>query len=226
MKVSMSPRSQSDSKFKMRKMGLIPGIIFSKTQSDLIMMSEKEFLKMRQSHDPMMETEEGTLIVLKEIQRDPVSQKPIHVTFQAVNENQSFTVEIPIYLNSGETNFSSQGKILKTLKTSVKVKTTAKAMVDHLTVDVSAMTAHQVLHLKDISLPEGMQLLEDEEVQFCVINYLKIEEEPEVKPSISALTPAAVPLVTKEKPVKESSESAPAPVAEAPKTASKAPNKA
>lgn len=221
MKISVSARSASDSKFKMRKMGLIPGIIFSQTQNDMIMMSEKEFKKMRQSHDPLMETEEGTLIVLKEVQRDPVSQKPIHVTFQAINKNQTFTVEVPIYLDSGSTSFSSQGKILKTLKTSVKVKTNAKAMVDHLTVDVSQLEANHVLQLKDISLPEGMEILEDENLQVCVVNYLKVEEEPEVaKPS--ALSPSAVPLVTKEKTAKESSESAPATTAEAPKSPAKA----
>jgi large subunit ribosomal protein L25 len=224
MKISVSPRSASDSKFKMRKMGLIPGIIFSKSQNDMIMMSEKEFKRMRQSHDPLMETEDGALIVLKEVQRDPVSQKPIHVTFQSINKNQTFTVEIPIYLDNGDTSFSSQGKILKTLKTSVKVKTNAQAVVDHLTVDVANLEANHVLCLKDITLPQGMELLEDGNLQVCVVNYLKIEEEPEVtKPSLS---PAAVPLITKDKPVKETFDPATAPSAEVTKTSAKAPIKA
>ena len=105
MKISVAPRNASDSKFKMRQRGLIPGVIFSKTQNDLITMSEREYTKMRQSHDPLMETESGDLVVLKEIQRDPISQKPIHLTFQAINQTQKFTVEIPIYLDSQNHKF-------------------------------------------------------------------------------------------------------------------------
>lgn len=226
MKISVSTRSASDSKFKMRKMGLIPGIIFSKTQNDLISMSEKEYKKMRMSHDPLMETEEGTLVILKEVQKDPISNKPIHLTFQAINKDQSFTAEVKIHLDSGAVNFSSQGMSLKMLKTSLKVKATAQSMVDHITVDVSKLPVNHVLHLKDITLPKGIESLEDENCQICVINYLKIEEEPEVvKPS--AISPASVPLVTKDKPAKDGDEKAPTtPPVEAPKTNIKAPTKA
>lgn len=223
MKISVSPRALNDSKFKMRKMGFIPGIIFSKTQNDPIMMSEREYTKMRRSHEPLLETEDGTLVVLKEIQKDPVSQKPIHITFQAINQNQTFTVEVPIFLDVKGTNFGSQGKSLKILKQNVKVKTTAKAMVDHLTVDVSNLPVHEVLHLKDITLPEGMELLEDEDLQLCVVNYIRVETEEEES---KALSPAEVPLVQKDKPVKAKEEAEITPVVEAKKEAPQAPKKA
>lgn len=201
MKISVSPRDLSASKFKMRKQDLIPGIIYSKNKNEPVVISQKELSKALSAHEPIMETTQGDMVVIKEIQKDPISQKAIHVSFQEITKGQKFTTKIPLIFETNGVNFSSQGKILKTLTSSLEVKTTSEAMVDHISVDVSTLKVHEVLRLKDIAPIKGIEFLDDSETQLAVLDYIRQEEEEE-KPVV-ATSPAEVPLVKPEVTTKE-----------------------
>lgn len=192
MKISISTRDLNSSKFQMRKQGLIPGIVYSKNKNIPIVITEKEFGKAMSKHEPIMETSMGDMVIVKEIQRDHFN-KIIHVSFFEIAKGSKFTAIVPVVLSHEGINYSSQGKFLRVLKDRVEIKTTSEDMVDHITVDVSEMKVHDVLRVKDLPKLKGIEVLEDEEMQLAILDYIQVNEEPE-EPK-KAATPAEVPLV-------------------------------
>lgn len=195
MKISVQPRNLLDSKFKMRNQGLIPGIIYSKTKNNPIVISLKTLMAIKKSHEPIIQTEQGEMLVLKELQTDPISQKPIHVSFQEINHQQKFTISIPLSFNTKDVIFSNQGMILKHFKEKISVKTTAQSMLDHIEVDVSGLAVHDILRIKDLKLPEGIECLEDDNLQVIMLDYINRVDEPELETVTSIVPPNEVPLV-------------------------------
>jgi large subunit ribosomal protein L25 len=118
----------------------------------------------------------GDMVVMKEIQREPVSGKIIHVSFQHIVKGQKFTATIPIHLVHPDVNFGNSGLVLKTIHAKVEVEGTAETMVDHVTVDVSKMVVHDLIRVKDLPAISGIEYLDDPETQVAVLDYSQAEE--------------------------------------------------
>lgn len=174
--ITVSERDLNASKYQLRKQGLIPGVVYSKQKSVPITISQREFDKARSTHEPVMTTSMGDMVVMKEIQREPVSGKIIHVSFQHIVKGQKFTATIPIHLVHPEVNFGNSGLVLKTIHAKVEVEGTAETMVDHVTVDVSNMKVHDLIRIKDLPVIKGLEYLDDPETQVAVLDYSQTEE--------------------------------------------------
>lgn len=175
--IKVSERTLDESKFKMRKTGVIPGIVYSKSKNQPIKITQRELDKARFAHEPVMQTSMGDMVILRELQSDPVSGKALHVSFQAITKGQKFTAQVPVHLTHPDVNFSNQGMILKTLHTTVEVRATAETMVDHITMDVSEMKVHDLIRVKDLPKIEGVEYMDDEETQVAVLDYVQVVEE-------------------------------------------------
>ncbi len=180
--ITVQARDLKASKYQMRKQGLIPGIVYSKHKNVPITISTIEYDKARRAHEPVMKTSMGDMVIMKEVQRDPLTGRPLHVSFQHITKDQTFTTTIPLELKS-TVNYSNKGLMLKTLQATVEVEATADTVVDHITVDVSSMEVHDVLRVKDLPQLKGIKYLDDEETQVAVLDYVAVdtEEAPDTK---------------------------------------------
>lgn len=197
--ITVSERNLNDSKHKMRKQGLIPGIVYSKQKNVPITITQRELEKARSAHEPVMTTSMGDMVVLQEMQRDPVSGKVLHVSFQHIIKGQKFHATVPVHFVHPDVNFSNKGQILKTLSSTVEVKGTAETMVDHISIDVSNLEVHDVVRVKDLPKISGLDYLDDEDMQLAVLDYIHVEAEPDT-------TQAPVAEVEKETKDKETKE--------------------
>lgn len=198
MKVTVEPRDLSASKVQMRKKGLIPAMISSKTKNLPITISTREYEKAMMSHSPVLETSMGDMVIMKEIQTDPLSRKVIHISFQEISKGQTFHSKVSVQLTHEKTDFTQKGLIVKSVHSVVEIEATSESMVDHVTVDISHLDVHGTLKVKDLPKLKGIKYLDDAETLVAVVDYAaKTETEPEKATTESPATKTEPPAAKK-----------------------------
>ncbi|MGI9553422.1 MAG: 50S ribosomal protein L25, partial [Thermodesulfobacteriota bacterium] len=89
---------------------------------------------------------------------DYVSLKPIHLDFQVVSPDQKVVVEVPLNL-TGRAKGMKEGGILEEMIREIDVECLPENIPNVLEFDISDLELGEGFHIKDISLPEGVEAL-------------------------------------------------------------------
>jgi len=118
--------------------------------------------------------------VVREVQRDPLSDGLVHVDFYQVSMEEKIKVEVPIVLVGEAPALKSKGNILSHELNSLHIECLPDRIPSTVEVDVSSLAEEdQSIHVKDIALGEGIAVLDDPEhvvVKVSVLHIEKIEE--------------------------------------------------
>lgn len=138
--------------------------------------------------------------VLRALQRHPYKPKIMHMDFQRISETEKLTMHIPLHFSGEELapGVKEEGGIVAHLLSSVEVICLPKHLPEFLEVDISALALNASLHLSDIKLPQGVELVElshghDNDLPVVSIHLPRaalVEEETPVE-----VPPAEVPTV-------------------------------
>ena len=134
--------------------------------------------------DLAIESGESTLshrAMLKEIQMDPVKQTILHVDLYEISLDKKIQVEVPIILR-GTAKGVSDGGILQQVSRTVEISCLPDNIPDAFELEVTDLDIGDSLHVTDLKIPEGIEVLEEEELTIAtVVPPTKVEEiEPEV----------------------------------------------
>jgi large subunit ribosomal protein L25 len=126
-------------------------------------------------------------VLVREMQIDPRSNKPIHADFFAVNLKEKLTADVPVVV-TGESPAVVDSKIgtLQQLLNTLRIECLPADLPAQFTVDVSGLTEiDSGIHVRDIELPEGVALVhvDPDELVVKVAALRIVEEEPEVEPA-------------------------------------------
>jgi large subunit ribosomal protein L25 len=97
-------------------------------------------------------------VVVKEVQRHPAKSVVMHLDFQRVVEDEELTLTVPIHF-SGEAaavGVKEQGGVIEHTLTDVEISCLPAHLPEFLELDVSALQLNEILHLSDITYPEGV----------------------------------------------------------------------
>ncbi len=100
--------------------------------------------------------------ILKDVQRHPARNAVLHIDLQRVVENEKIRIRIPLHFK-GESiaiGVKTQGGIVSHQKTDLDVSCLPKDLPEFIDVDVSGLALNQSLHLSDLKVPEGVELVE------------------------------------------------------------------
>jgi large subunit ribosomal protein L25 len=115
--------------------------------------------------------------VLKQVQRHPSRPKILHVDFLCIDMSKKLTMEVPIHLNgASEAQGIKDGGILSHHLTEVEIQCLPADLPQYIELDISNLELGHSLHLKDLVLPAGVELiadLENEEHNQPVVSILK-----------------------------------------------------
>jgi large subunit ribosomal protein L25 len=116
--------------------------------------------------------------MIREIQVDPVKRNILHVDFLGISMDRQITVEVPVNLIGAPIGVSAGGMLQQVLR-SVEVACLPDRISDALVLDVSSLAMGHSLHVSDLSVPEGVQLLADPRLTIAtVLAPKKLEEKP------------------------------------------------
>ena len=121
---------------------------------------------------------DGRQVLVKELQRDPISGAYLHADLYAVDLQQKIHVSVPINLAGTAIGVSLGGGVLDYATRELDVECLPNAIPEEFTIDVSEIEIGQSLHVRDIAIPEGVEVLNDPDVTvMSVVAPVAIEEE-------------------------------------------------
>jgi large subunit ribosomal protein L25 len=99
-------------------------------------------------------------VLVKELQRDPVRGAWLHADLYEVDLEKPIRVEVPLHF-VGKAKGIEFGGILDHAVRELEIMCLPRAIPDHIEVNVDSLEIGQSLHVRDLTLPEGVTLLSD-----------------------------------------------------------------
>jgi large subunit ribosomal protein L25 len=173
---------------RLRRQGLIPGVLYGRSDPVAIAVGERELraalTTSAGSHavlDVAVDGGSTHSAILKEFQRDKVRGTITHVDLQEVRLDQAIQTAVAVIL-VGDAAGVREGGVLNQVTTEVNVEALPLEIPQHLEADVSELGIGETLRLAQVSVPEGVKLLDDpDEVVIASVQLAREEvvEEPE-----------------------------------------------
>jgi large subunit ribosomal protein L25 len=100
--------------------------------------------------------------ILRDVQRHPAKNAVLHLDLQRVVETEKLRMRIPLHFigEAVAVGVKTQGGIVSHQETDVVVLCLPKDLPEFIEVDVSELALNQTLHLSDLKLPQGVELVE------------------------------------------------------------------
>jgi large subunit ribosomal protein L25 len=201
---------------KLRASGRIPAVVYGgqnkpenlevdcKSLEDLIHHSASENLLVDLAIDK--DSRPKRLALVKEVQHYALTGEVLHVDFHEISPTEKVTVMVPVESIGEATGVKNGGGVLEHVLHKVKVRCLPKDLPEVITVDVTALEIGRAIHIGEIKLPEGVEILGDKHISVLAVKAPVTEAEETAAAEASAAT-TEVEMI-KEK--KEDGEAAPA----------------
>jgi len=175
---------------KLRAAGRIPGICYRRNaESTAISLDPSELDRLIRTASSGINTLidlkvagggdfDGRQVLIKELQRDPVSGAYLHADLYAIDLKQTIRISIPVQLKGSPIGVTLGGGILDHATRELDVECLPDAIPEEFAVDVSELEVGQSLHVRDIKVLEGVEILNDPDVSIVsVVAPAVVEEE-------------------------------------------------
>ena len=123
--------------------------------------------------------DKNQFVLVKEIQYHPVTDEIMHIDFQKVKEDEKISLEVAIR-STGEAQGVKLGGLLVQMLNSVTVKCKPAEIPEFIEIDVTDMEMNTNLFVKDITLPEDVEMITAEDIAVVSVQEPKEEKEEEV----------------------------------------------
>jgi large subunit ribosomal protein L25 len=198
------PRTNSGSSAanKLRKQGLVPAIVYGHKQDNVqVAVSAEELDRaIRVQHARVLDLEIGgkkETVLIRELQWDYLGKQMIHVDFERKDRAELVRVSVPVELRNAPK--ATGGGVLDQPLHTLHVECPLGDIPEAIRIDITNLTLGHPIHVKELTLPEKVRVLESPE---AVVVQLKLPGIEPVAPTIPA-EPGAGPEVIKPERKKE-----------------------
>ena len=141
------------------------------------------------------ESKKSRHVLLRELQRDPLSGELLHMDFYQVKSKEKATVEVPVVLVGAAPALRSKDNMLLHEFESLPVECLPAKIPASIALDISCLTeAETAIRGKDIQMGPGVSILNDPELVVAKISSRRVKEvEEEVVAEEAVGAPEEVP---------------------------------
>lgn len=162
----------------LRRAGQIPAVFYGveKGENGLpvaksIQVSEKELAKLLYTPNVyivnLVVDGKSVKAILKDLQRDFVTDRPVHVDFYQITEDKPVVFEIPVKLNGLAEGVRAGGKLTLNVR-KLAVKALYTQFPDTLDIDVTNLGLGKAMKVAELSY-EGLEIITSKEVVVCAV---------------------------------------------------------
>jgi large subunit ribosomal protein L25 len=162
---------------KLRRTGKVPGILYGKNSKDFMF----EVGELDLCREISKTGEHGVLnfeldgssshkALIKDLQRDPVSHKIIHLDLEELEQNQKIISSVPIHY-VGENNLNKRGMVLQKERGSIKVECTADTLPKHIDININDSNNGYVYRVGDLEVASELSIIDDLETVIASVTY-------------------------------------------------------
>ncbi len=179
---------------QLREKGMIPAVLYgSKTENTSLSIDLKEFgnvyeeagenalIGLKVEGQDSGKENSGLMVLIHEVQKDPVSGAPIHVDFFQPSLTEKIETEVPlVFVGESEAVNNLGGTLVKHLF-EIEVKSLPQDIPGEIEVDIGKLkTVDDEIYVKELSVPANVEILrEPDEIVATVSAPQKVEEELE-----------------------------------------------
>ena len=149
---------------RLRRTGSVPAVVYGRGGGELkIAVIEKDFMDTVGFSTSTgivnlkMGRKSPITAIVKDIQWDIISDRPVHIDFLRVSADQIVSVPVHVHIENVPLGVT-MGGVLEHALHEIIIKVRAKDIPSSINLDVEYMGIGDTMHLSEITLPEGMTL--------------------------------------------------------------------
>lgn len=167
---------------RLRRAGQLPGIIYGAHQdAEAITLDHNELyhlLRKEAFHSSILNVVvEGKkeTVILRDTQWHPYKQLVLHIDFQRVSATEKLHIKVPLHFVNAENSPAVKlgGQMISHVMTEIDVACLPKDLPEFLEIDLSKIENDQSLHVSDIALPKGVEIVHHGEGNPVIATALK-----------------------------------------------------
>jgi len=196
---------------RLRGTGRVPGIVYGHGQPPEAISVDLKTLERLVAH--------GTHVVnlavgpktesclVRDVQFDHLGTNPVHVDFSRIDLNERVTVKVPLELR-GHAKGQNEGGTVTQVMIDLEVECLAMNIPSVIRVNIAELSVNQFIHVKELSLPEGVVSKQDGELIVVSCREVTAPVETPAATAEAAAAPAEPEVIAKGKIEKEGEEAA------------------
>ena len=153
---------------RLRKTGMVPGIVYGAGKDpEMISVAHNVLLQHLEheafySHILTLNVDgKSQQVVLKDLHRHPAKPFVQHLDLLRVSADDKIKMHVPVhFLNEAKAAGVKEGGILSKDATDVEVQCLPKDLPEYIEVDLENLKIGEAIHLSEINMPEGVELLQ------------------------------------------------------------------
>ncbi|MEN8208750.1 MAG: 50S ribosomal protein L25 [Candidatus Fermentibacteria bacterium] len=149
---------------RMRRAGSVPAVVYGRGGGELkISVAEKDFMDTvgYSTSTGIINLKMGrkspVTAIVKDVQWDVISDKPVHIDFLRVSPDQIVSIPVHVHIENIPVGVT-MGGVLEHALHEIIIKVRAKDIPSAINLDVQKMDIGDSIHLSEITLPDGMIL--------------------------------------------------------------------
>ena len=205
LKINAQPRTEAgrNAVKKIKQAGLVPAVIYgAKDPARNIQIVERELARLLDhaaSESVLVEVnlQDGgsRTALIQEVQHHPVTGKVLHVDLHVVAMDELMDAEVQVETTGEAAGVTTGGGVLEVILRQLEISCLPGDLPESITVDVSKLNIGDSIHVKDLTLPRGVTVLNDGELSVVSVAPPTVVEET----TPSTLAEGAQPEVIDEK---------------------------
>ncbi|HHT09868.1 MAG TPA: 50S ribosomal protein L25 [Atribacter sp.] len=172
---------------RLRRSGWVPGIYYAQESKEgntiMLKVQESELKRVLKipgaTHQLLNISIDGNIHrgIIKNLQRNPIKEQVLHIDFYGVRADQKITLKVPLMFK-GEAPGVKAGGTLEQVMQEVEIECLPDVIPEFIEVDINGLEIGDAVHLKNVKVPEEIELTENlEDVVVVVTPPVVLEEE-------------------------------------------------
>jgi large subunit ribosomal protein L25 len=135
--------------------------------------------------------------MIRELQRHPVSRKPVHIDFVRVLMDVKVTVNVPIEVVGVAKGVKADQGILDVVTREIEIECLPADIPSHIAVDVTELAIGDAIRISELAAIPGVTIVDNPEKVVVHVTHMMREEEPAAVAAEGAAAEPAEPEVLK-----------------------------
>ena len=154
---------------RLRRQGKVPAILYGGGRPPRALAFDHNKVLQQLDHEAFYSSiltikvgDKTQAAILKDVQRHPARRQILHMDMQRIVETEKIRMNVPLHYVGDQVapGVKLSGGSVSKLMTDVEISCLPRDLPEYLEVDISHMELDDMLHLSDIKLPEGVEILE------------------------------------------------------------------
>ena len=167
---------------RLRRAGQLPGIIYgAHKDAEAITLDHNELyhlLRKEAFHSSVLNVNldgKKETVILRDTQWHPYKQQVLHIDFQRVSASEKLHIKVPLHFVNAEVSPAVKlgGQMVSHVITEIDVACLPKDLPEFIEVDLKDLAADQSLHVSDLKLPKGVEVVHHGEGNPVIATALK-----------------------------------------------------